>query len=263
MKIRPTFSDALNNLGCALRRREPGIDDAMWHRRLEEAAKCFDMAIRCKPEHADAHSNLALTLWDLQQPEAAVEHFQEALRLRPDHLDARAAYSLVLFEMAQACAEAGQAQSSGGTSPGSGQQSENRRPFGPAQRRGARPAGPGRTRAGKAQGGGRRAGHGGLGAGDQSQGCHAQRPQGRAPGLGVARETGGRDPQALDTLAAAYAEVGDFPKAMGAGVAAFKIATQQGETRLAVAIGARLELYRQGKPFRDERPEASEKTGGM
>jgi tetratricopeptide (TPR) repeat protein len=79
----------------------------------------------------------------------------------------------------------------------------------------------------------------------------------------VARETGGRDPQALDTLAAAYAEVGDFSRAMGAGTAAFKIATQQGETRLAVAIGARLDLYRQGRPFRDERPDASEKTGGM
>ena len=79
----------------------------------------------------------------------------------------------------------------------------------------------------------------------------------------VARETGGRDPQALDTLAAAYAEVGDFSKAMEAGTVALKIATQQGETNLAGAIAARLEVYQHGKPFRDERAEASEKTGGM
>ena len=65
MRIRPQFSDAQNNLGCALRHREEGVSEAAYNKRLEKAVICFLLAIHYKVEHADAHSNLAMTLWQL------------------------------------------------------------------------------------------------------------------------------------------------------------------------------------------------------
>lgn len=59
-------------------------------------------------------------------------------------------------------------------------------------------------------------------------------------------------PAALDTLAAAYAEAGNFPKAVEMEQRALEGDTYTG-TRREGAL-ARLELYRQGKPYRQPRP---------
>lgn len=64
------------------------------------------------------------------------------------------------------------------------------------------------------------------------------------------RLTGGADAGALDTLAAAQAERGLFDKAVKtAGLARERAAEKDDEGRIQV-IDARLELYRQGKPYR-------------
>ncbi len=117
VRIRPQFSDAWNNLGCALRHREEGVSDEAYNKRLEEAVQCFLSAIHYKAEHADAHSNLAMTLWQLAAAKeksgavehheevsrlrkGAVEHYEKALELKWDHLDARTGYAQILGEMA-------------------------------------------------------------------------------------------------------------------------------------------------------------------
>lgn len=58
--------------------------------------------------------------------------------------------------------------------------------------------------------------------------------------------TGYRDPGYLDTLAAALAEAGQFDQAVEQATAAVQLA--QGDSR--AAIQSRLELYRDGKPYR-------------
>ena len=58
------------------------------------------------------------------------------------------------------------------------------------------------------------------------------------------------DPRALDILAAAYAECGQFREALAAARRAFEFALARGNRQLAEAIQKRLELYRQGTPFR-------------
>ena len=80
--IRRGFSDAWNNLGCAYRHRDPDVNDATYLRQLEEAVRCFENAIRYKEIHSNAHSNLALTLWELKRPEEALREFRNALALR-------------------------------------------------------------------------------------------------------------------------------------------------------------------------------------
>jgi tetratricopeptide (TPR) repeat protein len=69
----------------------------------------------------------------------------------------------------------------------------------------------------------------------------------------VAAVSSYRDPAALDTLAAAYAEAERFREATTTAIRAREMAIDQGKTELAERIGARLELYRSRTAFRDTR----------
>ena len=62
----------------------------------------------------------------------------------------------------------------------------------------------------------------------------------------------GQLPSYLDTLAAAYAEVGRFPEALATAKKAVAIATSQGNTAMAQDIQSRLQKYQSGKPWRDK-----------
>jgi len=61
----------------------------------------------------------------------------------------------------------------------------------------------------------------------------------------------GQEPSFLGTLAAAYAETGDFDKAVAAGQAAHDLALAQGRKPLAATNEQLLALYRAHKPFRE------------
>jgi tetratricopeptide (TPR) repeat protein len=63
--------------------------------------------------------------------------------------------------------------------------------------------------------------------------------------------SGGRDPVILDTLAAAYAEVGRFPEAVQTARQALALATQQNAQPLAEGLKARIALYEAKTPFRE------------
>ncbi len=58
----------------------------------------------------------------------------------------------------------------------------------------------------------------------------------------------------LDTLAAAYAEAGQFPDAIGTAHRALDLAEQQNNPSLAMALRARITLYEAGKPFHESPP---------
>ena len=62
--------------------------------------------------------------------------------------------------------------------------------------------------------------------------------------------TGDRLPEALDVLAAAYAEAGRFDDATATARRARELATAAGGTALAAEIGQRLALYEVAKPYR-------------
>jgi tetratricopeptide (TPR) repeat protein len=58
------------------------------------------------------------------------------------------------------------------------------------------------------------------------------------------------DPNALNTLAAAQAELGQFEAAVQSVTRALALARQQGLTALVAPLEARIKLYQSGKPFR-------------
>ena len=66
------------------------------------------------------------------------------------------------------------------------------------------------------------------------------------------RAIGPDNPQALDTLAAAYAAAGRFPEATSTARRAAEIADRWGMTTLATEIRGRLALYNAGRIYRAE-----------
>ena len=63
--------------------------------------------------------------------------------------------------------------------------------------------------------------------------------------------SGGKDPAIITTLAAAYAEAGRFPKAVGIAQQALELATAQNNTALIKILQRQIELYQANLPFRD------------
>ena len=66
--------------------------------------------------------------------------------------------------------------------------------------------------------------------------------------------TDGNDPVLLHTLAAAYAENGEFDKAVAAAQDALKIAEENGITSLAESLRSKLALYQAGSAYHDPPP---------
>lgn len=59
-----------------------------------------------------------------------------------------------------------------------------------------------------------------------------------------------REPASLDVLAAAYAEYGEFERALAAATRAATLAEVEGDTALARSIAGRITRYENGRPFR-------------
>jgi len=65
--------------------------------------------------------------------------------------------------------------------------------------------------------------------------------------------TEGKSPIFLHKLAAAFAEIGDFSKAVNAADEALKLATEQGNTALSAELRRNIAVYRTNSPIRDTR----------
>ena len=193
-----------------------------------------------------------MTLWQLKQPEAAVEHYKKALRLRPYHLDARTGYAQVLSELAIAARQKGQMK-----------ESEQDLEEAAKHLRLVVHIDQQYVRAFEL-----------LGRIEEMQGKHDEamhdfraaawlmatspRPAARSGPRAVQlakylllQEGGEQDARNFDVLAAAYAEAGDFSKAVEIEERALKLATNNGQESLAAAIRQRLSLYNRQLPFRD------------
>jgi arylsulfatase A-like enzyme/Flp pilus assembly protein TadD len=79
------------------------------------------------------------------------------------------------------------------------------------------------------------------------------RDAGRAIVLGEKANSlsGNNQPEVLDTLAAAYASLGAFDKAITTAQKAFELAEESGKVALGERIRKRIELYEAGRPYRE------------
>jgi len=66
----------------------------------------------------------------------------------------------------------------------------------------------------------------------------------------ASQSSGGANPVILHTLAAAYAQAGDFSEAIKTAESALQLAGTQGNAALAAALQREVQLYKDGQPFR-------------
>ncbi len=69
--------------------------------KIDRAKVCFEMALEHDPDHARAHNNLGVMLWNENKLEEALEHFQKAFSAAPDDKD-------IVFNSFHALVQAGE-----------------------------------------------------------------------------------------------------------------------------------------------------------
>jgi Tfp pilus assembly protein PilF len=243
IRLKPDYAEAHNNLGIALAAKG----------QTAEAIHSFQEATRLKPDYAKAHNNLGLALATKGQTDPAIPEYQEAIRLNPDQAEAHNNLGLALLKKGQtdpairqfqeairvrpAYAEALGAMAN--TLDGQGKYAEAIRYYHAALK-----AQPGRA----------------VILNNLAwllascpdplvrNGPEAVRLATRACEL-----TGYAKPLLIGTLAAAQAEVGDFPAAIATAERAAALATDLHLEEIAAKNRELIQLYREGKPYHEQR----------
>lgn len=185
--------------------------------KTDEAIAQYAEGVRLEPQHAESRCNLAAALASAGRLPAAIEQFRTALQLAPQLVEAR-------FGLATAYAQAGQTHEAILELD----DALRERPDWPAVET---------TLAWLLA---------------TAQDPHL-RDGARAVQLAeqATARTGHHDADVLNSLAAAYAEVGRFGEAVQTGEEAVDLARAKGQMPLVDAVTQRLALYRSGQPVRD------------
>ncbi len=282
VEIKPDYAPFHNNLGGAL--NDCG--------RFGEAIAHYEKALQLMPDLAEAHNNLGLALVAVGRPNEAIAHYQRALEIKPDY--AEAYYNLgnalsARGELDQAIADyqkaleinpdfADACNNLGGALLKCGRVDEAITQYEKALEINPDFAGAhynlGLALAGRGQiEEAIRHYHQALNVKPDHEEAlnslawlHATCPEASFRNGARATELAeramalsrGRNPNYLDTLAAAYAETGQFSEAVKTVEQALALATSQNNTALAETLRARIKLYQAGSPYRDtQQPPAS------
>ncbi len=240
LEIDPDFAETHNDLGNALLRLgkiPEGIEQyeqalklnpgsAETHINLggalsrqgkfEEAIFHYTEALRIKPGSAEAHNNLGGALERTGKFPEAMEHYEQALRLKPDYADAHYNLGAALERLGRVPEAIGHYEQALLIKPDY-TNAGNNLAWLLATREDSSPA-------------------------DRE---HAVQLAEHA-----SRLAGEKDPQYLDTLAAAYAASGKFPEAIVSAQKAIELARATMPPQRVQKMEARLELYRNGHAYR-------------
>jgi tetratricopeptide (TPR) repeat protein len=240
LRIKPDLVTPHLNLGVALRGQG----------KFNEAMEHFSMALQMKPDCAEAHYELGVTLIRKNDFTGAIEHYLEAIRIKPDFVKAYNKLGIILVHQNKNKAAIHYFFKAIQINPNYadvyynlGKVFANQGRINEAilNYRKALHFKPQMTKA--------------LYNLTWILACHEDekyRNGQEAVRLAekLCRIAQYKQPLALDTLAAAYAEGGKFDKAVGTAQKAFKLALQAGPKKLAPGIKKRLKLYQAGQPYR-------------
>jgi tetratricopeptide (TPR) repeat protein len=186
-------------------------------RRFDEAIVQYQKALELRPDYADVHYNLGNVLAARGRLDEAMAHYQKAVELKPAHALAHANFGSVLANQGQFEEAMAHYRRVLELKPGHPDAHNNL-----ARLRATCPE-PARRNGDEAVALAKRA----------SQLC------------------GGRRPDYIETLAAAYAEAGRFPDALETARKALALAQQQNKQALADALRAQIAQYEAGKPYHE------------
>jgi tetratricopeptide (TPR) repeat protein len=275
IRLRPQYADAHSNLGAAL--AEQGkIEDAIVRYtealrlnsghivarnnlaqalvkagKLNEAVHQYSELLRLKPDHFQAHKNLADLLARLGRAEEAIAHYVRAIELKPDSAEAHHNLGIVMANLGEYAAASERFRAALRHKPDSavthyalagvlarlGRAADAIAQYREALR--LKPDWPEALRELAWI----------LATHPEAQfrnGPEAVRLAEQACAL-----SNHQQPRAVQSLAAAYAEAGQYEQAVREAQKARALAQSGGQSELAGEIGQQLELYRTGRPYRE------------
>jgi tetratricopeptide (TPR) repeat protein len=247
LAIKPDYAEADYNLGIAFDQQG----------RRDEAIREYQTALRLKPDYAEARYNLGNNLLQKGQVDAAIVEFQKTLALKPDYAEASYNLGNALLQKGQVDAAISQFQKALAVKPdftyahnnlGAALLQKGQVDEAIVQFQKALAIQP-----------------------DNLEARHdlariawvlATSPDASirngAKAVELARQAdqlaGGKNPELAATLAAAYAEAGQFTEAITAAQRAMQLATSENNAALTAALKAQLKFYQAGSPFRDTGP---------
>ena len=241
LQINPGYLEARNNLGDAF----------LGKGRVNEAIAQFEQVLEANSNYAEVHSNLGRALAANGKDERALVHWRKALELNPNYAEAHNDIGAALMRKGRLDEAVASFQKAVVLKPalvaahlnlGNALAALGRAAAALKEWQAALGLEPNNVSA--------------LNRTARLLATHpdsALRDGGKAVMLAekAARLTSGRDPEVLDTLAAAYAEAARFPEAIAAAASAAKEASAQGKQTMAGAIQARTALYAAGTPLRE------------
>jgi protein O-mannosyl-transferase len=179
----------------------------------------YRIAIELFPNYVEAHNNLAGALARQGKSVEAAQHFEMAIRLRPGHADAHYNLGMIFFGQGRNTEAEGHWREAVRLEP---TRIEYLRPLAWALATSPDPV--------------------------ARNAAEAVELAGRAVRLSPKP-----DPAVIGTLAAAYAEAGQFPEAIKTAGQALDVAATQHDDKLAADLREKVKLYESGKAFRDLR----------
>jgi protein O-mannosyl-transferase len=242
--IQPTLAEAQYNLGNALIQKGD-LDGAIAHYQaalriqpdyfdarnnlgaaffekgeVPQAVAQYQVAVKLKPDDADAHDNFAYILIQSGNAKAAIAQCRAALKLRPDYANARKNLAAALVQTGQTDEAIAQYQKALAIQPGLVEAQTGLARIAWALATSPDPSARNGTKA--------------VELARQADRC-----------------AGGHNAETAATLAAAYAEAGQFPEAIGNARRALQLAAAQQNSALVAALEAELKLYQAGLPFHE------------
>jgi tetratricopeptide (TPR) repeat protein len=242
IRLVPSDAHAHNNLGIILDRKG----------QTNEAISQYRETIRLKPDFDEAHYNLAKLLAAQGQLPEAVSQYRTVIRLKPDSADAHGNLANVLATQGKLNEAVQEYQRTLKLVPNSaqahfryGQALQGQHKFGAAmtEYQKALDLAPQHLSA-----------H--LGLAWLLATCPDSSLRDGKRAVEVAQQavqlSGGKSPEILDTLAAAYAEAGRFPEAVETAKRALNLNATRNNQPLADALQMRLKLYEANAPYHEK-----------
>ncbi len=243
LAIQPDFVQAHTNLGVVL----------IQMGRLEEAIGHFEAALKKDPDNGEANSNLGVALLRTGKLEEAIPHLEKALVATPDSAELHANLGGALAERGRLDQAMPHFEKAVELAPDSAAFQSS--------------LGMALLERGKAEEAIRHFRRALEIAPDDAQALDetawvmatnreaSVRNGAKAVELAerAVQVSGGQQPRILATLAASYAEAGQFPKAVETAHQALSLASQQNQQQLAGGLNAMIARYEAGSPFRDAR----------
>jgi len=216
----------------------------------DAAAGQFEQALRIRP-NADAYNSLGIVRQYQKRPDDAIQLHRAALRLRPEFREALTNLASALYSTGKVKEAIQTATKARKLDPTYGQAYLNLGIYYAGSGQPARAIATLRAGLDSAAYDARIANRLAWMLATTRSAALRNGPQAVRLAERVAGETGGTIPEALDVLAAAYAEAGEFDRAVRMATRALELSREAGRADAATAIGKRLQLYRQRRPYRE------------